>query len=76
MPYGDVSLEMAEFVLGESLGDQPHRGVKVNVFPICGGDAGAFLSSMLESIKGEEGKSANIHSWGIDTKDTAAFIHS
>jgi hypothetical protein len=42
-----MTVELGQLILGESLGNQPHRGVKVDFLPVGGGDAGAFLSTML-----------------------------
>jgi hypothetical protein len=50
--------------------------VEADFLSIGGGDTGAFLSTMLESVKAEESNSGNIYSGSIDTEYTAAFMHS
>jgi hypothetical protein len=76
MSDSDVTLEVGQFVLGKRLGDQAHGGVEADFLSIGGGDTGAFLSTMLESVKAEESNSGNIYSGSIDAEYTAAFMHS
>ncbi|MBA7659819.1 hypothetical protein ES703_67812 [subsurface metagenome] len=54
MPDGDVPLEMAQFILGEGLGNQSHSRVKVDPLPVAGGDAGAFLPPMLKGVESKK----------------------
>jgi len=76
MSDSDVTLEMGQFVLGESLGNQSHGGVEADFLSIGGGDTGTFLSTVLECVKTEESNSGNVYSRSIDAEYTAAFMHS
>jgi hypothetical protein len=52
----------------------PHRARRAHLFPIGGGDAGAFLPAMLQRVETEVGQ---VRSFGIpeDTKhSTLVFI--
>jgi hypothetical protein len=46
---GNVPPQLAERVLVKYLGYQAHVGEKLNLFAIGGGDAGTFLTAVLES---------------------------
>lgn len=76
MSNSDVSWELGQFVLGESLGNQPHGGVEVDFLSIGGSDTSAFLPTVLEGVKAEESNSGNIYSGSINAEYTAAFMHS
>ena len=76
MSDSDVPWELGQLVLGESLGNQPHGGVEVDFLSIGGSDTGAFLSTMLESVKAEESNSGNIYAGSVDAENTAALMHS
>jgi hypothetical protein len=48
---GDVSGKRVKVPLPEDLGNQPHFGVDADGSAVTGGDAGAFLPSVLEGKK-------------------------
>jgi hypothetical protein len=56
------------------LGDQPHIGVDLELLAIGGGNAGAFLTAVLEGKQGKKGKSSYIFARGIDPKNTTTLV--
>jgi hypothetical protein len=38
-------------------------------------DAGTFLTTMLQGKEGKKGSLAYVYAWGIDTENTATFMH-
>ena len=76
MSNSDVTLEVGQLVLGERLGNQSHGGMDADFLTVGGGNAGAFLSTVLECVKAEESNSGNIYSGSINAEYTTAFMHS
>jgi hypothetical protein len=52
---GHVALEARDDFVGENFGDQAHAFDVGEVRAVGGGDAGGFLSTMLEGVEGEVG---------------------
>lgn len=62
--------------LGEDLTYPSHAHMAVDSLSIGYSDAGAFLASMLQGVKAEEGHSGHIQARGIDTKDPTCLSES
>ena len=50
---GHVALELGEHVVGEDVGDQAHAFYIGEILAVGGGDAGGFLSAMLQGVEAE-----------------------
>ena len=76
MTDADVPFERGKVILSECLGDQSHPGVQLDTVAIANGDAGAFLTAMLQCEKSEKSRLCHIYARGIDPKNAAAFVHT
>jgi hypothetical protein len=70
---GDFAGEAAQDFGSEQVCDAAHTPEIVNLAPVAGDDAGAFLASMLEGVEAEIG---NVGGLGmpIDGEDAALFV--
>ena len=50
MADGDVALQPLKVFLLEGLADEAHRGVHAYALAVAGGDPGALLSAVLQSV--------------------------
>jgi hypothetical protein len=66
--------EVAQGLLREHVGDPPHSGVGPDFPSIRRGNAGTFLSAVLESKEGKKSKTGYILIRGINAKNSARLV--
>jgi len=69
-----ISFQVPQNVFVKHLGYQTHIGVKEDRFTVAAGDAGAFLSAVLEGEEGEISEPGYIFTRGIDTENAARLM--
>ena len=74
VPNCQVSFQAGQIIFLESLADQAHGGLYVDLFPVAGGNPSALLATVLEGKKSEKGKPGYVRTGGVNPKDTAAFM--
>ena len=74
MTDGNIAGEPTKWRLIKYVGYQSHLGVNVEVFTITGGDAGALLTTVLESKKGKKGKPGYIFIRGKNAENAAGLV--
>lgn len=73
MPDADMSFEQGKVIFGENLGDQPHFLMELYFAAVGDGDAGAFLSPVLEGKKGKKDKPSYIYFGRVNPEDATAL---
>ena len=72
VPDGHVALEARKHIVGEDFRDEAHAFDVGEVRAVGGGDAGGFLSAMLEGVEGEVGLAGGVGM--VVDGDYAAFF--
>src|ERR671919_515963 len=74
--HGQVALEGGECPLVEHLRDQAELSVHQDVVPVGDGDAGGFLSSVLERVEAEVGEPGHVLPRRPDPEETARLARA
>ena len=74
MAYCDMPRQMFQVFLLERLTYQTHRGVYPYALAVGGGDARAFLASMLKRVQSEKGYSRYVLSARVNTDYTTRLV--
>jgi len=72
----DVSGELAQPIFVKDLRHQPHVSGNAHPLAVSDSDAGAFLTTVLQSKQSEEGKPGHILIRTIDAKDSATLVQA
>ena len=56
MPDANMPFEQSKIAFSECLRNQPHLGMYLYAIAVSDGNAGAFLTAMLQSEEGKEGR--------------------
>ena len=73
MPDCDVAGQFENVFFREYLRDKTHLLMGVNLGAVGGGDAGGFLTAMLECVKAEEGQARRIQAFAVNAENAALF---
>jgi len=72
MTDGMIAWKFRQNLVGEDVGNVPHRFMGVNLIAVAGGDAGALLAAMLQGIKSEI-RELRCFRMAVNGNDTALF---
>jgi len=74
MPDGDMAGKVTQRFLIEYIGHTSHIGKNPDFFAIGRGNAGAFLTAVLECKEGKKCETGYILIRGINTKNAARLV--
>ena len=72
MTDGVIAGKFRKNLVGEDVGDVPHRLMGMDLIAVAGGDAGALLAAMLQGIKSEI-RELRCFRMAVNGNDTALF---
>ena len=74
MANGDMTRQHAKVIFAERLADQSEMRMRDDSLAVRGGDARAFLTTVLERIETKEGQSGDIFSGRMDSEDATLLM--
>src|SRR5579859_1545579 len=74
MPDREMARQLRERVFGEDARDETHVAVATQDRAVRDGDAGAFLTTVLERVEGEEGRPSDVFAGRVDARDAALVV--